>query len=134
MTSRSPLIRGLLPAVCALALGTAGCATAPPPTVQMTVARASVEAANAAGAQLYAPGELRVANEKIASAAKAMADKDYRVALQFAEQAQVDAQLALGKTQSAKARQAANDAQADGRAVHEELQRTAPRTSPGGTQ
>jgi hypothetical protein len=117
-----------------VALGAAGCATIPPPTVQMTVAKASVEAANEAGAQTYAPGELRLANDKLATAQKAMADKDYGVALHFAEQAQTDAQLAVSKTQSTKARLAANDAQAAARAWHEELDRKALRTVPGGTQ
>ena len=134
MTSRYILLPGALAVAGALALGTAGCATTSPPTVQMTVATASVEAANAAGAQAYAPAELRLANDKLASARKAMADKDYDVALRFAEQAQTDAQLAVGKTQSAKAHKAADDAQTDARAQHEQLERNAPRTGPGGTQ
>ena len=77
MTSRYLLLPGTLAVAGAFALGTAGCATTSPPTVQMTVATASVEAANAAGAQAYAPAELRLANDKLASAQKAMADKDY---------------------------------------------------------
>jgi hypothetical protein len=134
MTSRVLLLPGALAVAGAVALGAAGCATIPPPTVQMTVAKASVEAANAAGAQAYAPAELRLANDKLANAQKAMADKDYTVALHFAEQAQTDAQLAVGKTQSAKARKAAGDALADARLVHEDLERKALRTGPGGTQ
>jgi len=134
MTSRYSFLPGALAVAGAVALGAAGCATVPPPTVQMTVAKASVEAANAAGAQSYAPTELRLANDKLASAQKAMADKEYTAALQFAEEAQTDAQLAVGKTQTAKARQAADAAQVDARVVHEDLERRALRTGTGGTQ
>jgi hypothetical protein len=129
----------ILPATIAVAgaftLGIAGCATkALPPTDQMTVARASVSGANAAGAQMYAPGELKLANDKFALAQKAMLDKDYHLALQSAEQAHADAQLAVARTQAAKARQAADDAQAAARAVRVETDRNARRPGPGVTQ
>jgi hypothetical protein len=118
----------------AVALGAAGCATTPPPTDQMTVATASVSDANAAGAQAHAPNELKLANDKLANAQKAMADKDYGVALRSAQQAQADAQLAVAKTRAAQARQAADDAQVAARAQREETDRNTLRTSPGGTQ
>jgi hypothetical protein len=118
-----------------LALAAAGCATSmPPPTDQMTVAKASVDAANTAGAGAFAPTELRLANDKLAKAQKAMADKDYADALRLAQQAQADAQLAVGKTQSARARQAADDAQAAARVSREQTNSNALRTGPGGTQ
>lgn len=110
--------------ICALALlaaAAAGCATrAPPPTDQMTVAKASVDNANMGGAQAYAPAELRLANDKLAAAQRAMADKDFATATRLAQQAQVDAQLATSKTQSAKAHQGASEAQATSRATHEQ--------------
>ncbi|WP_161974418.1 DUF4398 domain-containing protein [Piscinibacter terrae] len=134
MTSRYSFLPGALTMAGAVALGAAGCSTIPPPTVQMTVAKASVEAANAAGAQAYAPTELRLANDKLATAEKAMVDKNYSVAQRLAEQAQTDAQLAVSKTQSIKARLVANDAQAAARSWHDELDRNALRTAPGGPQ
>lgn len=112
----------------------AGCASTPPPTVQMTVAKASVDAANAAGAQAYAPTEMRQANDKLATARRAMADQDYDLALRFSEQAHTDAQLAIAKTQSTKARAAAEGTRLDARAQREDLERKAPRTVSGGTQ
>jgi hypothetical protein len=117
-----------------IALGTAGCATSPPPTDQMTVATASVTDANTSGAQMYAPNELKLANDKLATAQKAMADKDNGAALRSAEQAHADAQLAVAKTQAAKARKAADDAQAAARALHEEMDRNALRTGLAGTR
>jgi hypothetical protein len=85
----------------------------------MTVAKASVDNANMGGAQAFAPSELRQANEKLAGAQRAMADKDFATAARLAQQAQVDAQLATSKTQSAKARQAASEAQTAARAPRE---------------
>jgi enoyl-[acyl-carrier-protein] reductase (NADH) len=125
------LPHGLL-AAGVLTLAAVGCATsAPPPTDQMTVAKAAVEAANAGGAQGYAATELRMANEKLAGAQRAMADKNYMSALRLAQQAQADAQLAVSKTQSAKAHQAADEAQL---AAREQMgARTLP-LGPGGTQ
>ncbi len=134
MTSRYLLSPIALAAASAMTLAVAGCASTPPPTVQMSVAKASVEAANAAGAQAYAPTELRLANDKLSTARKAMADQDYDVALRFSEQAHTDAQLAIAKTQSTKARSAADAAQLDARAQREELERKAARPVSGGTQ
>jgi hypothetical protein len=117
-----------------VALGAASCSSIPPPTDQMTVARASVDAANAAGAQGFAPAELRLANDKLAQAQRAVADRDYTVALGLAEEANGDAQLAIAKTQSAKARQAATDAQVAARAWHDGQDRAVSPLAPGGTK
>ncbi|MCW7541164.1 DUF4398 domain-containing protein [Aquabacterium sp. A7-Y] len=100
----------------------------------MTVAKGAVDAAHAAGAQAYAPTELRLANDKLTNAQRAMVDKDYTEALHLAEQAQTDAQLAIGKTQAAKASKAADEARADARTVQEDLERKARRVGAGGTQ
>ncbi|MGM9486835.1 DUF4398 domain-containing protein [Ideonella sp. YS5] len=125
----------LLPvAAGALAIALAGCASTPPPTVQMTVATASVEAAHAAGAQALAPTELRVASEKLATARKALADKDYDAARRLSEQADTDAQFALAKTQAIRARSAADAARLDARASREELDNKAARPAAGGPQ
>lgn len=104
---------GLVAAATAVTLLTA-CATAmPPPTDQMTVAIAAVDAANRAGAQSYAPDPMKKANDKLAMARKSMSDKDYVPALRQAQQAQADAQVALSITQAAAARAAAQQATTD---------------------
>jgi hypothetical protein len=133
MTLRYLLSPVALAAAGVATLAAAGCASTPPPTVQMTVATASVEAANAAGAKAYAPTELRLANDKLASARQAMADENYDVALRFSEQAHTDAQLAIAMTQSTKARAAAEAARLDARAQREDLERKTARTASGGT-
>ncbi len=134
MTLMHPHFSSTLAMAGAFALGAEGCATGVPPTDQMAAAEASVAGANMAGAQAYAPTELLLATDKLAHARRAMADGDHDLALQLAQQAHSDAQLALRKMQSAKARMAADDAQAAARALHDKLDAHARRTGSGGTR
>jgi len=113
----------------------AGCGTPQqPPTVQMSSARASVDAANTAGAQTFAPAETRLANDKLTSAQKAMGEREYAVAQRMAEEAQVDAQLALARTQAAQARTAADQARSAAIRQAVEIQRNASPAAAGVTQ
>lgn len=118
----------------ALVFATAGCACTSPPTVQMTVAMASVEAANGAGAQAYAPTEMRQANDKLVIARRAMAVQDHDLALRFSQQAHVDAQLAIAKTRAIKARAAAEGARLAARDQREDLERKVDRMISGGSR
>lgn len=125
------LVYAFVPAVALMA----GCGTPQqPPTVQMSSARASVDAANTAGAQTFAPAETRLANDKLASAQKAMAEREYAVAQRMAEEAQVDAQRALARTQTAQARTAADQARSAAVKQSADLQRNAPPAGAGVTQ
>lgn len=120
-------------AVGVVAIALAGCASLPAPTRQMAAATAFVEAAHAAGAQALAQTELRLAEGKLAMACKAMASQDYDAAWRLSEQAGMDAQFAMAKTQAIKARIAADVARLDARASREELERRAARRpAPGG--
>jgi Zn-dependent protease with chaperone function len=101
----------------------AGCASAPAPTVQMAVSRAAVVEANSAGSSEFAPQQLKSATEKMAGAERAMANEDYVLARQLAEQAQVDAQLASATAHTAKAKKAAEAVQEDSRVLRQELNR-----------
>ena len=65
--------------------------------------------------------EMRSAREKLARANQAMAAKDYALASDLATQAQADARLAQGKSNSAKAQLAADALQDDIRVLREEL-------------
>jgi Domain of unknown function (DUF4398) len=101
----------------------AGCASVPAPTEQIAVSKAAVANAVGAGGPEFAPAEMRTAQEKLDRANQAMAAQDYERARWLAEQAQVDAQLAVAKAGSAKAQQAANALQEDTRVLREELSR-----------
>lgn len=83
----------LLIVFCALA---AGCSE--PPTREMDLARGAIDAARAAGAETYAAEEYKAAVEALARAEEAVAQRDYRLALNHAldsrERAQNAAKLA----------------------------------------
>jgi membrane-bound lytic murein transglycosylase B len=109
---------------CALVL--AACASAtPPPNERMAVATAAVAHAAAAGGPEFAPVEMRMARDKLQRATVAMTGKDHATADSLAEQAQLDAQLAEAKAESAKARKAADAVSEGSRVLREELDRKA---------
>jgi hypothetical protein len=101
----------------------AGCASTPPPIVQMAVARAAVSDANKAGANELAPVQLQSAKDKMSAAETAMAKKNYALATDLAEQAEVDAKLASATARSVKARKAADAVQEDSRVLRKEIDR-----------
>ena len=117
--------RQLMLMVCGTALIlTVGCTSLKTPaTADVAVSKAAVENAAGAGGFQFAPMEMAAAREKLARANKAMADKDYKLAVDLAAQAQADAKLAQGKANSAKAQAAANALQDDINVLRSELQR-----------
>jgi hypothetical protein len=101
-----------------------GCAAPPPaPTDQLAVTKATIAQAVSAGASEFAPAELSSASAKLDRANLAMAAKDYAQARILAEQAEVDAQLAVTRTRSSKAQRAAAAVQEDSRVLREEINR-----------
>jgi hypothetical protein len=84
-----------------------GCTVNPMPSEQLALTQRAIAAAREAGAAQTAPAELRLAEEKLALARRWIAARDYKPALWLAEQAQVDAELAVLKAMSARARVAA---------------------------
>lgn len=104
---------------------TIGCSSLKTPaTADVAVSKAAVENAAGAGGAEFAPVEMNSAREKLALANKAMASKNYKLAVDLASQAQADAKLAQGKANSAKAQTAADALQDDIRVLREELDRT----------
>ena len=101
----------------------AGCASTSAPTEQMAVSRSAVSNAMSAGGNQYAPLQFRSASEKLEAAERAMAAKDYELALQLAEQAEVDAKLSAEMARSAKSQKAADAVQDDVRVLRDEIER-----------
>jgi hypothetical protein len=101
----------------------AGCASVPAPTAQMAVSKAAVQHADTAGTTEFAPVELQSAKDKLARAEKAMAQENYELAKQLADEAQADARLAEAKSETAQAQKAAQDSQAASRALRQEINR-----------
>lgn len=106
----------------ALSLGCSSLKT--PATADVAVSKAAVDNAAGAGGAQFAPVEMSAARDKLARANRAMAAKDYKLAVDLANQAQADAKLAQGKADSAKAQAAADALQDDIRVLREELART----------
>jgi len=103
---------------------TAGCSSLKTPaTADVAVSKAAVENAVGAGGAEFAPVEMKSAREKMALANKAMAVKDYKLAIDLATQAQADAKLAQSKANSTKAQMAADALQDDIQVLREELDR-----------
>jgi len=123
MTRNSQQLLKLLCAVAALT--TFGCSSMKTPaTANVAVSKAAVDNAAGAGGAEFAPLEMRSAREKLASANKAMAAKNYELANDLATQAEADAKLAQGKANSAKAQKAADALQDDIHVLREELIRS----------
>jgi hypothetical protein len=101
----------------------AGCASTPPPIVQMAVSRAAVGNANRAGANEFAPVQFQTAMDEMNAAETAMTAKNYELAKNLAEQAEVDAKLASATTRSVKAQKAADAVQEDSRVLRKEIDR-----------
>lgn len=107
----------------ALVILVAGCASNQAPIEQMAVSRAAVNNAMSGGGNEFAPIQLKSAMDKLAAAEKAMADKDYELARNMAEQAEVDAKLAGAIARSVKAQKAADAVQEDVRVLRHEIDR-----------
>lgn len=97
--------------------------TPPPPTTELAVSAAAVAHAAGAGAPVGAPSEMRMARDKLARANAAVTNKDNELARTLALEATADAQLAEAKTESGKARKAADEVADASRVLREELDR-----------
>ena len=98
-----------------------GCASAPLATKETSVARAALERAEANGAAQYAALEMRNAREKLDRADKLAEEGSGLEARRTAEEAEVDALLALEKARSAKAQASAEEIQKTVGAMEEEM-------------
>jgi hypothetical protein len=108
----------------AIALSAAGCASTPIPNEQIAVAKSSVQRAEQNGAPELAPVEMSAARQELASAEKAAADRQALPATQWAEKANVDAQLAEATAQERRAHKAATEFDASMATLRQETQRT----------
>jgi Domain of unknown function (DUF4398) len=108
----------------ALALCVAACASTPIPNEQIAVAKSSVQRAEQNGAPELAPVEMSAARQELASAERAAADRQAVPATQWAEKANVDAQLAEATAQQRRAHKAATEFDASMATLRQETQRS----------
>jgi chromosome segregation ATPase len=99
----------------------AACATTPVDFSVFDNARSAIEQAEAAGAEAYAPLELRDARQRLEIGEQQLADRNTRGARHLADEAEIDAQLALARTRAAIARAELSRAQRDLEALEIDL-------------
>jgi Domain of unknown function (DUF4398) len=100
----------------------ASCATTNPLAEEkIAVAKASIERAEQAGAAQAAPVDLMAAHDKLAKAQKADADHEDRPAVDLAEQANIDAQVAEAAAQQQKSQKAAVEFDSSMQALRQEI-------------
>lgn len=104
----------------------AACASTPPPTDEVAVARTAVASAVTVGGTELAPLEMRAAQEKLSGAEKAMTAENHEEARRLAEEAAVDARLAERKALALKARRSVEEARESIRVLQQEMLRQVP--------
>jgi hypothetical protein len=100
-------MKSILIAVVCLAL--AACVTSRPGPEIFNAAENAIQAAEAVGGDEFAPVEMRFAREKLASAQKGMDKQKYQVAVYLLEEAEINAELAIEKSRTAKVRRLVNE-------------------------
>ncbi|MCC6505942.1 MAG: DUF4398 domain-containing protein [Aquimonas sp.] len=99
------------------------CVSTPVYDRQMAAAESAVETANTTSTQTDAALELRIATDKLAAAQRAARSKQPALALQLAQQAELDAKVAVLTARSARALAAAQESQEAARILQQEMQR-----------
>ena len=82
----------------------ASCTTVKPAPDAFNDAEEAIEAAKRAGAEEHSPVELRFAREKLAEARKGMEVKQYDKSIYLIEQSEINSELAIEKSRTAKIR------------------------------
>lgn len=116
--------------VAAAALGMAACASTPVPNDRLAVAHDSVQRAERSGAPELAPVQLASAKEKLNKAEDAAAHHDGVPAGQYADQANVDAQLAEAMANQQKSHKAAMEFDSSMQALRSESMRSTQPAAP----
>jgi seryl-tRNA synthetase len=111
---------------------TGGCATQnAKPTEELTKARSVIELADKGNAQQYAPADLQRAHDELSSAERAQNERKYEDARRLAEKAEVDADLAAARANSAAAEQSAQEIRKSLDTLKQESARTGRDSGPG---
>lgn len=121
----------------ALALAAVSCASGPRPTADLVSAHTLVAQAEQSGAQQYASASLEAARSELQLADQNAKDKP-ALSMRLAQEASVDAQLALARTRSLKAEQALREVNSGTATLQGESERERPAplapTPPAGPQ
>lgn len=114
------ILRTSLPAIAAAML-IAGCATTPPDRSFLNDAGNAIEQAARAGADDYSPLELRFARERLELAELQLGQDKPDQARRLADEAEIEAQLALARTRAARTRAELADRQRELEQLRDDL-------------
>jgi len=114
----------LTPAIAALGglLAVAGCAGEPKPTAELAQAHSLVDQAEQGGAPQFASADLSMARSKLQQA-DSESKSHPELSLRSAQEASVDARVAIARTNSAKAQIALRDVNAGTQSLRNETDR-----------
>jgi hypothetical protein len=87
----------------------AACVKVRPDPAIVESAEQAIQAAEIAGGDEFAPVEMRFAREKLESAKKGMEKEKYEVSLWLVEESEINSELAIEKSRTAKSRRRANE-------------------------
>jgi type IV pilus biogenesis protein CpaD/CtpE len=124
---RSPITGRIATSVLVAAFFTTlvGCASSPEaPTASLTMASDTIANAERSGARQYAGAELDEAKEKLTQAEDAVISEEMTEAERLAEQANIVAELAIARTEAAKASEINRQLTQDADALDVEMKRT----------
>ncbi|MDX2416304.1 MAG: DUF4398 domain-containing protein [Xanthomonadales bacterium] len=85
------------------------CTTVRPDAAIFESVEQAIQTAESVGGDEFAPVEMRFAREKLASAKKGMEKEKYVVAVYLVEEAEINAELAIEKSRTAKSRRRVNE-------------------------
>lgn len=105
------------------ALMITACASTPAPTAQLEAAQQAIAGAQRTDASRHAAAELGMAQAKLASANTAVQAKDMEAAGRLADESRVEADLAVAKTTSVKARMVNDEMKRSTGTLIDEMQR-----------
>ena len=113
----------LVPLVC---LALAACSSVRPGPDVIGTAEKAIQAAELAGGDEFAPVEMRFAREKLEIARMGMEKQKYEVAVYLLEEAEINAELAIEKSNTAKLRRRVNEVLKSNEELEEKLRSTFP--------
>lgn len=115
-------MKPILLAVFLLALS--ACASLRPGPDAFKSAEKAIVAAEQVGGDEFAPVEMRFAREKLASARLGMEKQKYEIAMYLVEESEINSELAIEKSRTAKSRRRVNEQRKSNEALEASLRET----------
>ena len=107
-----------------ICLTLAACTAVRPGPEVFVAAENAIQAAGAAGGDEFAPVEMRFAREKLESAKLGLERQKYEVIVYLVEESEINSELAIEKSRTAKSRRLVNELRKSNEELYESLRAT----------